>query len=73
MISAYVTTGKILENQIIQLDEPLNLTSTKIRVTIEPIEEVKTMDKRIFGYAKDWLTVKPEFYEPLEDFKEYME
>jgi len=27
---------------------------------------------RIFGYAKNAITIKPDFDEPLEDFKEYM-
>lgn len=28
--------------------------------------------KRVFGYAKDSITIKPSFDEPLDDFKEYM-
>jgi len=28
--------------------------------------------KRIFGYAKDTILIKPGFDDPLEDFKEYM-
>jgi hypothetical protein len=28
--------------------------------------------KRVFGYAKDSITLKPGFDDPLEDFKEYM-
>lgn len=27
---------------------------------------------RIFGYAKGAITLKPDFDEPLEDFKDYM-
>jgi hypothetical protein len=26
----------------------------------------------IYGYAKDTITIKPDFDEPLEEFKEYM-
>ena len=32
----------------------------------------ETGKKRIFGYAKNTITLKPDFDEPLEDFKEYM-
>ena len=28
--------------------------------------------KRVFGYAKDSITIKPSFDEPLDDFKDYM-
>ena len=28
--------------------------------------------KRVFGYAKGSITLKPGFDDPLEDFKEYM-
>jgi len=28
--------------------------------------------KRVFGYAKDSIMIKPSFDEPLEDFKDYM-
>jgi hypothetical protein len=28
--------------------------------------------KRTFGFAKNAITIKPDFDEPLEDFKEYM-
>jgi hypothetical protein len=28
--------------------------------------------KRIFGYAKDTIVIKPEFDEPLEEFLDYM-
>jgi flavin-dependent dehydrogenase len=28
--------------------------------------------KRVFGYAKGSITIKPGFDDPLEDFKEYM-
>jgi hypothetical protein len=28
--------------------------------------------RRVFGYAKDSIKIKPGFDEPLEDFKEYM-
>lgn len=31
-----------------------------------------TQKKRIFGYAKDSIIIKPSFDEPLDDFKEYM-
>lgn len=27
---------------------------------------------RVFGYAKDTITLKPDFDEPLKDFEEYM-
>jgi len=28
--------------------------------------------KRVFGYAKDSIIIKPSFDEPLDDFKDYM-
>ncbi|MEI6089993.1 MAG: DUF2281 domain-containing protein [bacterium] len=33
---------------------------------------IKTKKPRIFGFAKDSITIKPDFDEPLEEFKEYM-
>jgi hypothetical protein len=30
------------------------------------------MKQMVFGYAKDSITIKPDFDEPLEEFKEYM-
>lgn len=33
---------------------------------------IKNKKPRIFGYAKDSITIKPDFDEPLEEFKEYM-
>ena len=32
----------------------------------------KTKMKRMFGYAKGSITIKPGFDDPLEDFKDYM-
>ena len=32
----------------------------------------KEKNKIIFGYAKDSVTIKPNFDEPLDEFKEYM-
>lgn len=32
----------------------------------------KSKKQMIFGYAKDSITIKPDFDEPLEEFKEYM-
>ena len=32
----------------------------------------KAKHKRVFGYAKDSIIIKPGFDEPMEDFKEYM-
>ena len=32
----------------------------------------KHKKKRVFGYAKNTIVLKPGFDEPLEDFKEYM-
>lgn len=32
----------------------------------------KPMKKRVFGYAKDSIVIKPGFDDPLDEFKEYM-
>ncbi len=40
------------------------LQSTRIKKAVEK--------KRIFGYAKGAILIKPGFDDPLEDFKEYM-
>jgi hypothetical protein len=36
------------------------------------ISKSNTGKRRVFGYAKDSITIKPGFDELLEDFKEYM-
>ena len=33
----------------------------------------KSRKKRVFGYAKGSITMKPDFDAPLEDFKEYVQ
>jgi len=37
-------------------------------------KKVKSNPKkgRIYGYAKDTITLKPDFDDPIEDFKDYM-
>ena len=38
MKSSYVVTGRLVGPNRLELDEPLPLTSTKVRVMVEPIE-----------------------------------
>lgn len=38
----------------------------------EGIPKSNKGNRRIFGYSKNSITIKPDFDEPLEDFKEYM-
>lgn len=32
----------------------------------------KQLKQRVFGYAKDSIIIKPDFDEPLDDFRDYM-
>ena len=42
-------------------------------VTLQLVPRVVKRRKRQFGSAKGLITMAPDFDEPLEDFKEYME
>ncbi len=35
-------------------------------------EKPETKKDRVFGYAKGKITLKPDFDDPIDDFKEYM-
>lgn len=38
----------------------------------ESLPKLNKGERRTFGYAKNAITIKPDFDEPLEDFKDYM-
>ena len=35
-------------------------------------KSIKNIKERKFGYVKGYFKIKPDFDEPIEDFKEYM-
>ena len=71
MNTAYATTGRLLSNHTIELDENISITSKKVKIIIEPVEEDKKKERQ-FGCLKGKLIMKPDFNEPIDDFKEYM-
>jgi len=71
MISAYVTTGELLNKNTVKLDEKITLNSNKVKIIIEPIIEEKKK-KRQFGCLKGKIIMKSDFNNPLEEFREYM-
>jgi len=73
MQTAYVVNAQFIDNQTIHIDEPINLPNKNVLVTIQPIIEPTKKQKRVFGCAKGTIVIKDGFYEPIEDFKEYME
>jgi len=71
MQTAIIIEAEIIDNQTIHLLEPIRINENRhIKVIIE--ESNQKVSKRIFGCAKDWIEISPDFNEPLEDFKEYM-
>jgi hypothetical protein len=60
-------------NHIITIDLPKNFNSDEVEVIVLPVdkkEEKKTIIRRP-GLMKGKMTIKPSFYEPLEEFEEY--
>lgn len=71
MNEAIVTTGHLEKPNIIKLDESLNVNYDEIRIVIEPISKKNNIRKA--GVLKGRIKIAPDFDEPLEEFKEYME
>lgn len=72
MNTAFTTTGHLLNNHTIELDENITFKSKNVKIIIEPVEE-PIKKERQFGCLKGKLIMKPDFNEPLDDFKEYMQ
>ena len=74
MQTAYVIEGEMIDNQTIKINELLNLENKKILVTIQPIEDNVSINMEKLGNKYDGkIWISPDFNDPLEDFKEYME
>jgi hypothetical protein len=71
MKTAFVVEAKFIDNQTIHINEPLNIDCSDIIVTIQPANKYEKR-KRVFGCAKGTIEIKEGFYEPTEDFKEYI-
>ncbi|OHD56822.1 MAG: hypothetical protein A2Y33_12700 [Spirochaetes bacterium GWF1_51_8] len=69
---AFVTEGRLIDKRTLELSEPTDLQiGEKVKLIIEPEQSVRKT--RVFGCAKDWIEISPDFNEPLEEMKEYME
>ena len=73
MQTAYIITGELIDNSMIKLREPLPFKNQEIKVIIEINGEPKHKRSEIFGKYKGKIWISPDFNEPLDDFKEYME
>jgi hypothetical protein len=68
----YIGEAKIFDSHTLKLTEPTDMQiGEKVKLTIE--SETTARKPRIFGCVKDWMEISPDFDEPLEDMKEYME
>jgi hypothetical protein len=64
--------AQFIDSQTLHLFEPMiGRSNKKIKVIIE--QENPQVKSRIFGCANEWIEITPDFNEPLEDLKEYME
>ncbi len=60
-------------NQQIIIDLPDDFKARKVEVIIIPLEnEIASEKSRIFGAGKDDMKINELFYEPINDFREYM-
>ncbi len=60
-------------NQQIIIDLPDDFKARKVEVIIIPLEnEIAPEKNRIFGAGKDDMKINELFYEPINDFREYM-
>ena len=73
MITAYVVDGELIDHITIKLKEPIPLENGDIKVVVEQIESKKKSREQLFGRWKGKITISPDFNEPLDCFKEYME
>lgn len=70
MNTAYVVKGRIINSTHIELSESIPLTDTEVTVIIET--GGKKSKKRIPGLLKGKIRMKPDFDDPIDDFREYM-
>lgn len=59
--------GAISKNKSVDLANKMEKSKQEV------ISKSSKAKSRTFGYAKDAITIKPDFDEPLDAFKEYME
>ena len=71
METAYIVKGHIINHTTIQLSESIPIENNEVTVIIETVK--KTAKNRTPGLLKGKMWMSPDFDEPLEDFKEYME
>ncbi|NLX05699.1 MAG: hypothetical protein GXY33_11205 [Phycisphaerae bacterium] len=68
---AIVARGVLIDKETIRLEEPLPPGYKRVKVLIEA-EDQPHEHARVFGSAGGEISIRPEFYEPLEEFREYM-
>jgi len=71
MNTAYIVKGRIIGHTRIELLESVPMNDEEVTVIIEPVK--KPGRKRTPGLLKGKIRMMPDFNEPLEDFREYME
>ena len=71
METAYVVKGRIINHTRIELSESIPFNDEEVTVIIE--SNKNPGQKRIPGLLKGKIRIMPDFNEPLEDFREYME
>lgn len=62
------------DNKRITIDLPADFSAEEVEIIIMPVEDknLKLKAVRKFGSGKEFTTIRDSFYEPVEDFKEYM-
>ena len=68
MQNVIIVEAEFIDNQTLRLFKPLDHFVKHVKVTIEDSE--KNYKKRVFGCAKGLIEMKPDFDQPLCDFKE---
>lgn len=68
MTSAYVVTGMLTDGRTVQLDEPLPLTSGRVRVTVEVAAATAAPRQTLQEWLEDlWRHREAEGRKPLTD------
>jgi len=73
MIAAYVVKGELIDQRTIKLSEPVPFENGEITVVVEAPERKKQSRRNLCGMMKGKISMRDDFNEPLEDFREYME
>ena len=72
-MKAQIIDAVIIDGKTIQLKEPVNINNKNVKIIIQPIDEHKINKEKLLEKYKQKIWMSPDFNQPIDDFKEYME